>query len=183
MSRFSVVVLIMGLGALSVVTSGCAGELTDAQKETRDGAPGIGGSGGSGGSGAAGSGGSGGSAGSGSVNPEVCMLAVSNAKSCGVVGCHAGSAPGGQLLLTDDAIRQAKANFLDKPNKGNNGVMPGCAAGVQKLIDKAQPEKSLLYTKLLAQPPCGGRMPSVGTMSDADMSCVLAWVKSVAASP
>jgi hypothetical protein len=61
--------------------------------------------------------------------------------------------------------------------------MPGCGAGVHKLIDKAQPEKSLMYTKLLALPPCGERMPSTGTLTDAQMSCVLAWITSVAGSP
>jgi hypothetical protein len=187
MSRFSAVVVIIGLGVSSLVASGCAGELTDAQKETRDGAPGIGGSGGSGGGGggavggSGGAGGSGGSAGSGMGNPEVCMLAMTKEKNCALVGCHAGNNPAAQLLLTDDTLRQAKTTLLDKPNPGNKGVMPGCAAGVQKLIDKAQPEKSLLYTKLLPQPPCGDRMPSGGAVSDAQLSCVLAWIKSVSA--
>ncbi len=185
MSRFSAALLAMGLGVLSIVTSGCAGELTDAQKEIRDGAPGTGGSGGGGGGGGAGggSGGTAGSAGGGGGNPEVCMLAMMKEKSCGLVGCHAGTKPAAQLVLTEDALRQAKTTLVDKPNIGNNGVMPGCAANVQKLIDKAQPEKSLLYTKLLAQPPCGDRMPSGGSVSDAQLSCMLAWIKSVAGSP
>jgi len=180
MSKFSTAIVIIGLGSLSIVTSGCAGELTDAQKETREGGLGTGGSGGSGGGGAGGGGGSGGSAGSGVGNPEVCMMAMTKEKSCNVVGCHAGNNPAAKLLLTDEALRLAKDNFVDKPNNGN---MPGCGAGVQKLIDKAQPEKSLMYTKLLAQPPCGERMPNGGSLSDAQMSCVLAWINSVARSP
>ena len=183
MSRFSAAVAIMGLGALFIVTSGCAGELTDEQKEIREAGVGRGGSGGSGGSSGGGTGGSGGSGGStgGAVgNPETCMLAMAKEKQCGVVGCHGGTTASAGLLLTEDALRQAKDNFLDKANKG---AMPGCNAGVQKLIDKAQPDKSLLYTKLLAQPACGVRMPSGGSVSDAQLSCVLAWIKSVAGSP
>src|SRR5688572_24067591 len=165
MSRFSAAVAIIGFGAFSFVTIGCAGELTDAQKEIREGGLGTGGSGGSGGGGSGGggtggSGGSGGSAGSGVGNPETCMLAMSKEKNCGLVGCHAGANAAAELLMTDEALRQARELFVDKPNKGRT---PGCMAGAHKLIDKAQPEKSLLYTKLLAQPPCGDRMPSGGT--------------------
>ena len=159
MSRFSIAVAIIGLGALFIAASGCAGELTEELKEVRDGAVGRGGSGASSGGG---TGGSGGSAGSGGGNPETCMLAMTKEKSCGLVGCHAGSNPAAQLLLTDDALRQAKDSLVDKPNKGNNGVMPGCGTGVQKLIDKAQPEKSLLYTKLLAQPHAAIACRAVG---------------------
>jgi hypothetical protein len=187
MTRFSAVVVIIGMGAMSLVTSGCAGELTEEQKELREGGPGRGGSGGSGtagggGSGGSGggSGGSGGSAGSGVGNPEACMMAMTKEKNCSLVGCHAGGNPAAQLLLTDDALRQAKDTFVDKPNKG---ATPGCGAGMQKLIDKAQPEKSLLYTKVTAQPPCGERMPNGGTLNNAELSCVLAWIQSVAGSP
>ena len=177
MSRFSIAVAILGVGTVSIVASGCAGELTDAQKETRDGAPGIGGNGGSG---SGGSGGSGGSAGSGAGSPEACMLAFTKQMNCGLVGCHGGSNASAQLVLTEDALRQAKDSLVDKTNKG---MMPGCMPGMHKLIDKAQPEKSLLYTKLTAQPPCGQRMPGGATASDAEMSCVLAWIKSVAGVP
>jgi hypothetical protein len=183
MSRLSAVVVIIGLGASFFITSGCAGELTEAQKERWDGAVGTGGSGGSGGGGTGGTGGSGGSGGStggGVGNPETCMLAMSKEKNCGLIGCHAGTNAAAELLMTDEALRQARDLFVDKPNKGR---MPGCMAGAHKLIDKAQPEKSLLYTKLTAQPPCGDRMPSGGTVTDAELSCVLAWIKSVAGVP
>jgi hypothetical protein len=189
MSRLWAVVVTIGLGAISFVTSGCAGELTDAQRETREGGLTTGGSGGvgsggvgSGGTGGGGTGGSGGAGGStgGAGNPETCMLAMSKEKNCGLIGCHAGANAAAELLMTDEALRQARDLFVDKPNKGR---VPGCMAGAHKLIDKAQPEKSLLYTKLTAQPPCGDRMPSGGTVSDAELSCVLAWIKSVAGVP
>jgi hypothetical protein len=172
MSRFSIAVVVIGLGAaFSIVTSGCAGELTDAQRETRDGA---------GGSGAGGLGGAGGAGEGGGGSPETCLLAMTKTKNCGLVGCHGGTNPSAQLLLTDDVFRQAKDSLLDKPNKG---MMPGCTPSTYKLIDKAQPEKSLLYTKLTAQPPCGERMPNGGSVSDTELSCMLAWVKSVAGVP
>ena len=180
MSRFSIAVAIIGLGALSIVTMGCAGELTEEQKEIREGGVGRGGSGGSSGGG---TGGSGGSAGSGVSNPETCMLAMAKEKSCGISGCHGGTNAAAGLVLTEEALRQAKDNFVDKPNKGYVGTPAGCNAGAHKLIDKAQPEKSLLYTKLTAQPPCGVRMPSGGSVSDSELSCTLAWIKSVAGVP
>jgi hypothetical protein len=101
-------------------------------------------------------------------------------KSCALTGCHGGTSPSAGLFLTDDALRQAKDTLVDKTNKG---MMPGCPAGMYKLIDKAQPEKSLLYTKLTATPPCGDRMPSGGTVNSAELSCMLNWIKSVAGAP
>ena len=183
MSRFSIVV-IMGLGALSLVTSGCAGELTDAQKEGRDRDGGSGGSVGSGGSGGS-SGSGGGSAGTTGGSPEVCVLALISplSKACSSLGCHSGSAPAAGLTLTEAVIRAPKDELVDKLNKGNKGVMPGCPAGVGKLIDKAQPEKSLIYTKVTAQSPCGDRMPNGSPLSDAEMACLLNWIKSVASAP
>jgi hypothetical protein len=83
--------------------------------------------------------------------------------------------------LTDEAIGKAKEQFLDKPNKGMSGA---CTAGVAKLIDKAQPEQSLLYTKLMPQPTCGTRMPTAsGALTAPEMACVLDWIKAVAAAP
>jgi hypothetical protein len=185
MIRFSIAVLVIGVGALSIVTSGCAGELTDEQKENRDGAVGTGGSAGAGG-------GSGGKGGTGSApdsggggNPEACVLDLigPTKKSCGVVGCHGGANPAAQFLLTEQMIRQPKDSLVDKPNKGNKGATPGCAEGIAKLIDKAQPEKSLLYTKLTLQSPCGDRMPQGNPLNDAELSCMLNWIRAVAAAP
>jgi hypothetical protein len=190
MSRVWAVVVMIGVGAFPFLTSGCAGELTDAQRETREGGlttggsggggSGGGGSGGSGGGATGGSAGAGGSTGGGAGNPETCMLAMSKQKNCGLVGCHAGANAAAELLMTEDALRQARDLFVDKLNKGR---VPGCMPGTHKLIDKAQPEKSLLYTKLTAQFPCGDRMPSGDTVNDAELSCVLAWIKSVAGVP
>jgi hypothetical protein len=183
MSKFSIAAAIIGLGALSIVTSGCAGELTEEQKERREGGIGTGGSGGggSGGSGGA-STGTGGTTGG---NPEACVLALikPDSKGCAITGCHAGSRPFAGLLLTEEVIRNPKDQLVDKPNKGNGGAVPGCQAGVAKLIDLVQPDKSLLYTKLMAQPPCGDRMPGGNPLSDAEMACVLNWIKSVASAP
>lgn len=106
-------------------------------------------------------------------------MALMKSKSCAIVGCHGGSLPAAKLLLTDDVIGKAKEQLLDK---SNTGMTPGCSAGAAKLIDKSQPEKSLFYTKLLAQPPCGERMPTTGQyFSATEMACVLDWLKAVAA--
>ena len=178
MSRLSKVLAVFHLfGAMSI--SSCAGELTDAQKELPDGQSSTGGTGGSGGFAGAG-GGASGSGGATGANPEACMVALVGTKQCALVGCHgAGSMPAAQLVLTESVIRQPKDQLVDKMNKGNHGAASSCPAGSHKLVDTAQPEKSLLYTKLTAQPPCGGRMPGGEPLTEAEMSCVLNWIKSI----
>jgi hypothetical protein len=203
MSRFSVAVVVIGLGASSIVMSGCAGELTEEQKvpRDRDGGGNIGGSGGAGGS-VGGSGGAtggsggatggsggatGGSGGTTGGSTEACVLTLikdpNPSKACATLGCHSGSSPAAGFLFTEAVVRQPKDELVDKPNKGYGGVMPGCLANVGKLIDRAQPEKSILYTKVTAQPPCGNRMPVGIVLADAEVACILNWIKSVASAP
>jgi hypothetical protein len=55
--------------------------------------------------------------------------------------------------------------------------------GVGLLIDPATPSKSVLYTKLLASPPFGARMPTGGSLDTSTTQCVLAWITSQASSP
>src|SRR5690349_8369932 len=105
MSQFSIAMIaICVLNGVPLIVSGCAGELTEQDKETRDGGGSqTGGAGGSGGSGSGGStGGSGGSGG----NAEACVLALTASKACSISGCHGGSMPAAGLVLSDDVIRQ-----------------------------------------------------------------------------
>jgi hypothetical protein len=48
------------------------------------------------------------------------------------------------------------------------------------LVDPADPENSLILTKLEDSPPCGNRMPLIGDpLTDQEKDCVLQWVQSL----
>jgi hypothetical protein len=87
------------------------------------------------------------------------------ATSCGTSGCH-------------DAT--TKTQSLDLVSPGLAGRLVGVPAveGVGLLIDPSTPANSVLYTKLLATPPFGARMPSGGSLDANTIQCVLAWVTS-----
>jgi hypothetical protein len=78
-----------------------------------------------------------------------------------------------------------KAKYLDVANAGDvmdNGCMPGAG----KLIDSSNPTNSLIYAKLVASgdsnvPPCGVKMPEIGSISASDKACILSWINSVIA--
>jgi hypothetical protein len=73
---------------------------------------------------------------------------------------------------------QSKAQDLDLQSPGLEARLVGVPAtgGVGLLIDPAWPSRSVLYTKLTAQPPFGARMPLGSSLDEATVGCVLAWV-------
>jgi hypothetical protein len=86
------------------------------------------------------------------------------APSCGDTGCHGAVAPqqGLDLVSADLASRVV----------GVSGK-----ACVAVLADPANPEGSLLYSKLLPAPGCGAQMPLARPpISAEDAACVLAWI-------
>jgi hypothetical protein len=84
------------------------------------------------------------------------------------------------LVLTETVLTQPGPLLV---NKLNMGVTGGCEPGMFKLIDSAEPEKSLLYTKL-TMPPCGTKMPVVPPyLTATEAACVLSWIKSIPAGP
>ena len=99
------------------------------------------------------------------MSAETCAEPVPTilARSCGTGGCHS----------TAD-----KAQGLDLQSPGVAERLRGAnAAGGGKLIDPAEPARSVLYTKLMKAPPFGGRMPyGAQAFDDATLACVLSWV-------
>ncbi len=96
---------------------------------------------------------------------------------CAVSGCHTATSPQGKLDLTADAALTMRLVDVDS----TSGTCTG------KLIDKAAPDQSLLYTKCGGTPPCGSQMPLPSTtdkkgtpLSDAEKKCLLDWITSVA---
>jgi len=169
---------------LPIVSVACAGDLTEEEKEpfrtAGKGGTSPGGAGaeaGPGGSGAlGGSGGSGGSAGSGGASLDLCVVPLFKAKSCTSDGCHGGMPVQAGLVLTETVLTQPGPLLV---NKLNMGVAGGCEPGMFKLIDSAEPEKSLIYTKLTT-PPCGSKMPVVPPyLTATEAACVLSWIKSI----
>jgi hypothetical protein len=91
------------------------------------------------------------------------------ATSCGAAGCH-------------DATTKAEALDLVSPGVASRLVGVPAVEGAGLLIDPSTPSKSVVYTKLLATPPFGARMPTGGSLDDATIQCVLEWVTTVAGS-
>ena len=84
------------------------------------------------------------------------------AQSCGTAGCH-------------DATTRAEGLDLKSPDVASRLVGVPAVEGAGFLIDRATPAQSVVYTKLLATPPFGLRMPTV-PLDDATTRCVLDWV-------
>ncbi|MET0593528.1 MAG: hypothetical protein ABW133_12570 [Polyangiaceae bacterium] len=193
MTRLST--LLISISAMGAIFAGCAGQLTDAEKEnlSRDreggvtgGAGGAGGTdpaggaggtdpaGGTGGStgGAGGATGGAGGAGGGMLDP--CMAPLMTSK-CSMVGCHGGSIQSAGLDLSP-AVINAPQSLVDKANRGDPAG--GCGASVGKIIDSQRPEQSLIYTKVTTA-TCGVAMPPTGKLATAETSCILNWIKSI----
>lgn len=126
-------------------------------------APGSAGSPGSG----SGSGGSGGST-SDAGDPtetgcaEACEIIEMR---CATAGCHTGgsAASGLDLAISDFTMLEGRA-----------ATSAACAD--ETLFDSANPETSLLYTKLLDPPACGIRMPLGLPLDDAEIDCIRRWI-------
>lgn len=91
------------------------------------------------------------------------------AKSCATTGCH-------------DATTKAEGLDLVSPSLASRLVGVPSVEGVGLLIDPSTPPKSVLYTKLLANPPFGARMPTGGSLDPSTIACVSMWVTSQASS-
>ena len=160
----------LSISALVVIVNACAGIAENDPREGRAGRAG----------GAAdasvdargGAGGAGGSIDSGSAIDR-CMVPLAG-KSCNLAGCHGAQMASAGLRLTEDVVMEP-ASLVDRPNAGD---MNGCAAGMFKLIDRAEPEKSLLYRKVTGTPPCGVKMPVGPALTSAETACILSWIKS-----
>jgi hypothetical protein len=87
-------------------------------------------------------------------------------KTCGTTGCHE---QGSQTLdLNSDGVT---ARLLDQ-----DSVSMLCSG--RTYIDSSG-GASLLLDKLTQQPPCGARMPLIGTLNMAQRTCLTDWVSSL----
>ena len=92
------------------------------------------------------------------------------AASCGSAGCH-------------DAATKAEALDLASPGVAARLIGVPAVEGTGLLIAPSAPSQSVVYTKLLAAPPFGARMPTDAPLDAATIQCVLDWVTAEAAPP
>ena len=162
-------VMSLSISALVVAVNACTGV---ADNEPRGHAGRGGGGAGDASADATGGAGAGGSP-DGAITIDRCMVPLAT-KSCNLAGCHGAQMPSAGLRLTEEVVT-APASLVDRWNAGDAN---GCAPGMFKLIDRAEPEKSLLYRKVTGTPPCGVKMPVGPTLTPAETACILSWIKS-----
>jgi len=85
------------------------------------------------------------------------------ATSCGSAGCH-------------DATTKAEALDLASPGVVARLLGVPAVEGTGLLVSPSAPSQSVVYTKLLATPPFGARMPTDAPLDAATTQCVLDWV-------
>lgn len=97
-------------------------------------------------------------------DPAFCDVPQLFVDRCGSSACHNGETAAGGLDLTSPDVEQRVSGVA-----GNNCI------GL--LADPANPEASLLYTKLSDAPNCGARMPLTGEpLTDDEMTCMRDWI-------
>ena len=102
---------------------------------------------------------------------------------CAQLGCHDANATAqaGLNLKNDGAIA---GRLIGVMASGTNGSVCG-GVTTPYLVAGSQPAMGLLLDKMFATPlPCGGagnRMPSLGTLTQADMACITSWANDLTA--
>jgi hypothetical protein len=91
------------------------------------------------------------------------------AATCGSAGCHDATTKAESLDLVSSGVA---ARLIGVPSVEGTGL----------LIAPSTPSQSVVYTKLLATPPFGARMPTGNPLDAAHIQCVLDWVTTEAAS-
>ena len=88
------------------------------------------------------------------------------AKKCGSAGCHGAMTPASNLDLVSPGVDE---RIADKTAM--------CGGFLANTTD---PQASVIYTKLLDQPPCGARMPFLqAALPAAEIDCVLTWLEGI----
>jgi hypothetical protein len=87
--------------------------------------------------------------------------------SCAKSLCHDSTSKAGRLDLSPD--EGLRGRLVDVPSFACGG----------KLVDTANPEQSVLYTKCMPNPPCGTQMPQTGSLDPSEIEDLLTWIKSL----
>jgi hypothetical protein len=84
---------------------------------------------------------------------------------CATTGCHTTEDPQSNLDLQSPGLVK----------RVSNADAESAQCGGQKILVPGNSAQSIIYTKLLATPSCGIRMPLTGMLSTADIDCVRRW--------
>lgn len=132
------------------------------------------GSGGTGGPGTAGtSGGAAGGEAAGAVNTFSAIYRDILAPRCGGPVCHSSSMTGGSLNVGAGNASAVRSALVNMPATGSE-----CGSSGSTMVVPGQPDMSLLYQKLLDNPPCGTRMPPTGALNAAELERIRTWIAS-----
>jgi hypothetical protein len=82
---------------------------------------------------------------------------------CGNVGCHA------------DLQTAGDVDLITEPLDSRLAEQEGTCDSTFKVVVPGDAQASMLYLKLTA-PPCGGKMPIGGTLTDDEIKCVENWI-------
>ena len=90
---------------------------------------------------------------------------------CSQAGCHTTTFPQAGLDLQSPGVA---ARLLAAPMAGMN---PSCTDDLRTayLTPNSNPATGFLFQKLTSTPPCGVKMPELGTWTATDDSCLQEW--------
>lgn len=97
-------------------------------------------------------------------------------KAAGCAGSFCHGSPGAGLYWST-------AQELHDLSVGVAGSGDGCGESGLSLVEPGDPQRSLLYLKLLPGPPCGIIMPPQKSLSEAEIADVAAWIFGCTAAP
>lgn len=95
---------------------------------------------------------------------------VIRTSNCTLGLCHGEGARGGALDLAPQ--EDAYDNLVGAPSQGAE-----CAALGYARVEPGAPERSLLWLKLAAEPPCGAQVPPGGGLSPAQRAQIRRWIE------
>jgi hypothetical protein len=114
---------------------------------------------------------------------EVCDAKPIFETKCGGGSCHSnkmdGSPPGGGVNLVDPGV---EARLLNVP--ATYPTLTGCPEPPELLVNSADVDSSLMWTKVSNTQACGDGMPyphSLSKLNGPDMDCVYSWLQGLVA--
>jgi len=102
-------------------------------------------------------------------------------KNCGGIGCHGSIAP--QAAGLDLQSPGVASRLLDAPashsDLSSDAEALKCAPG-ELLVDRTNPDNSLILRKVLGTQSCGMKMPLTFGLPSSDLDCLREWVFTLA---
>jgi hypothetical protein len=95
---------------------------------------------------------------------------------CNSFGCHSANTPAANLDLESPGVKARLVNVPATHLHILDGSQANCDPS-ELLVDVANPEQSLMLTKVLGTQSCGGLMPVLPRLfSSSDIACYTEWI-------